>query len=96
MPPIATMPEARPSNPSTKFALIDTTIRNAVIAIDNVGEAANSEPIGSEMICSPPHATNTAISSWPAIFNIQSRSHRSSAMPSRQIATAPASTTQAW
>ena len=67
-----------------------------MIAIDNVGEAANSEPIGSEMICSPPHATNTAISSWPAIFNIQSRSHRSSAMPSRQIATAPASTTQAW
>ena len=47
-------------------------------------------------ICRPPHATNTEISSCPAIFSIQSRSHRSSAMPSRHISTAPARITHSW
>ena len=96
MPPIATMPEARPSSPSTKLtALIEATIRNAVIVIEMLGDAVTSDPSGSEMICRPPHATNTAMSSCPAILSIQSRSHRSSAMPSRQISTAPAITTHA-
>ena len=65
MPPIATIPAARPSRPSTKLtALIEATIRNAVIAMDRLGEAVISEPSkGSEMICNPPQATNTEISS---------------------------------
>ena len=63
-PPIATMPEARPSRPSTKLtALMDATIRNAVMAIDRLGDAVTSEPSGNEMICRPPQATNTEMSS---------------------------------
>ncbi len=97
MPPIATIPEDNPSRPSTKLtALMDATIRNAVIAIDRLGEAVTREPSGNEMICRPPHATNTEISSWPAIFSIQSRSHKSSAMPSKLIIIAPARITHAW
>ena len=92
-PPIATMPAARPSRPSTKFtALIDTTMSSAVIAIEIVGDAVTSEPIGNVMICRPPHATNTAISSCPASLSIQSRSQMSSHTPSRQMSTAPAMT----
>ena len=64
MPPIATMPDDRPSNPSTKLtALMDATIKNAVMAIDRLGDAVTNEPSGSEMICRPPHATNTEINS---------------------------------
>lgn len=97
MPPIATMPAAKPSSPSTKFtALIETTISKAVIAMEIIGDAVSRPPIGSEMICRPPHATNTEMSSWPASLSIQSRSHTSSATPSRQIIAAPAITTQAW
>lgn len=97
MPPIATMPAAKPSSPSTKFtALIETTISKAVIAMEIIGDAVSRPPIGSEMICRPPHATNTEMSSWPASLSIQSRSHTSSATPSRQIIAAPAITTKAW
>ena len=75
---------------------MDTTIRNAVMAMDRLGDAVTSDPNGSEMICSPPHATKTEMSSWPASLSIQSRSHKSSAMPSRQIMMAPARMTHAW
>ena len=94
---MATMPAARPSRPSTKLtALIDATISIAVIVTEILGLAVIREPSGSDMICRPPHATNTEISSCPAIFSIQSRSHRSSAMPSRHISTAPARITHSW
>ena len=65
------------------------------MAIDSVGDAVTKDPSGSEIICRPPHATNTEMSSWPASLSIQSKSHRSSAMPSRQIKIAPIITTQA-
>ena len=65
------------------------------MAMDRLGDAVTNDSNGNEMICRPPHATNTEISSWPAIFSIQSRSHRSSAMPSRQMRTAPIITTHA-
>ena len=70
-------------------------MRNAVMAMERLGDAVTNEPNGSEMICRPPHATNTEISSCPASLSIQSRSHRSSAMPSRLIMTAPARITHA-
>ena len=90
------MPDDKPSRPSTKLtALMDATTKNAVMAIDRLGDAVTNEPSGSEMICKPPHATNTEISSWPASLSIQSRSHKSSAMPSRLIITAPARITHA-
>ena len=65
------------------------------MAIEIVGDAVTSEPIGNAMICRPPHATNTAMSSCPASLSIQSRSHTSSAMPNRQISMAPAITIHA-
>ena len=42
---------------------MDATIKNAVMAIDRLGDAVTNEPSGSEMICRPPHATNTEIHS---------------------------------
>ena len=42
---------------------MDATIRNAVMAIDRLGDAVTSEPRGNEMICRPPQATNTEMSS---------------------------------
>ena len=33
---------------------MDATIRNAVMAIDRLGDAVTSEPRGNEMICRPP------------------------------------------
>ena len=96
MPPIATIPAASPSSPSTKFtALIDATSRNAVIAIDRLGDAVSRLlPNGNITICSPPTETRTEIRSWPAILSIQSRSAISSMIPRRQTRKAPRSTTQ--
>ncbi len=92
MPPIAIMPAASPSRPSTKFtAFIATTITITVAKRLRRADAIVTPPMGTVMSWTPRHATKPAASTWPTSLVSQSRSQMSSAMPSAQ--TMPAAMT---